>query len=213
MIESEAQARSWIEKLPEIDSLTITRLEQFEVLLREANARQNLVSSKSLDHVWVRHYVDSLQLLDDVPRGTCAWLDLGTGAGFPGLAIALARPDIRVVCVESRALRAGYLRKVIDELALQNCQIVGARLQDVVDEKFDAISARAFAPLPKLLDLSARFSTLETMWRLPKGRSAAQELAELRGWEHLFHVEQSITNPEAGVICGHLVGRDKGNWM
>jgi len=61
--------------------------------------------------------------------------------------------------------------------------------------------------LPKLLDLSARFSTIDTVWLLPKGRSAAQELSDLRGWQHSFHVEQSLTDPEAGVIVGTLAGK------
>jgi 16S rRNA (guanine527-N7)-methyltransferase len=77
----------------------------------------------------------------------------------------------------------------------------------VPDTKAAVISARAFAPLDKLLDLSARFSTSATMWLLPKGASAQHELAELRGWAHMFHVEQSLTDPAAGIIVGTLTGR------
>jgi 16S rRNA (guanine527-N7)-methyltransferase len=88
-----------------------------------------------------------------------------------------------------------------EELALENCRVEGKRLELV--EPFDAsvISARAFAPLAKLLSLSAPFSTNETRYLLPKGRSAAQELQELPAKSRrLFHVEQSLTNIEAGII-------------
>ena len=210
MIESEDQARAWVEALPECDSSMIARLERFEALLRDENDRQNLVSAKSLQHTWSRHFADSLQLLKDVPRETSGWLDLGTGAGFPGIAIAIARPDQETVCVESRALRTKFLDYIVDELELTQCRVLHCRLQDVETRPFGAISARAFAPLPKLLELSSRFSTRDTLWRLPKGRSAAQELENLRGWDHMFHVEQSLTDADSGIICGTLTGRKKG---
>lgn len=210
MIVDETQAREWIGTHDGFDPDTIGRLECFEVILRHECEKQNLVSARTLDEVWVRHFVDSLQLLRDVPRETSTWLDLGTGAGFPGVALAIARPDIAVTCVESRALRTDYLARVVGELDLENCKIVHSRLQDVKTAEYGAISARAFAPLPKLLDLSTRFSTRDTEWRLPKGRSAAQELEELRGWDHMFHVEQSLTEADAGIICGRLFGRKKG---
>jgi 16S rRNA (guanine527-N7)-methyltransferase len=210
MIETEAQARDWISAQDDIHSRTPRMLERFEEVLRAESKEQNLVSARTLDEVWVRHFADSLQLLRGVPRETSSWLDLGTGAGFPGVAIAIARPDIAVSCVESRALRTDYLSRAVAGLGLQNCTIVHSRLQDVETAKFGVISARAFAPLPKLLDLSTRFSTQDTEWRLPKGRSAAQELNELRGWEHMFHVEQSLTDADAGIICGRLIGRNKG---
>lgn len=209
MIVTEPEARDWIGE-QEFDPRTPTRLERFARLLKTENRAQNLVSARSLDDLWVRHFVDSLQLLRGVPRETSNWLDLGTGAGFPGVAIAIGRPDIEVTCVESRSLRTDYLNRIVAELELPNCTIVHSRLQDVETAKFGVISARAFAPLAKLLKLSTRFSTRDTEWRLPKGRSAAQELSELNGWEHMFHVEQSLTDENAGIICGRVLGRKKG---
>ena len=109
--------------------------------------------------------------------------------------------------VESRARRIEWLRRVCDIFSLGNARVEGIRVEALAERKFRAISARAFAPLPKLLDLSARFSTSETVWLLPKGRSARQELAELKDWNHLFHVEQSLTDADSGVIVGTLIGR------
>ncbi|WP_404482841.1 16S rRNA (guanine(527)-N(7))-methyltransferase RsmG [Novosphingobium sp. BL-52-GroH] len=176
-------------------------------MLAEENQRQNLVSAASLDQVWLRHIVDSAQLLPHVPRGTSRpWMDLGTGAGFPGLVIAALRPESEVVMVESRSRRIEWLDRARIAMGLENARVVGQRLELVESQACSVISARAFAPLEKLLTLSSRFSTSDTIWLLPKGRSASQELDDLRNWRHVFHVEQSLTDPQAGIIVGKLVG-------
>lgn len=208
IVSDESAARAWLKSLPEWTSEARERLEDLAALLTAENDVQNLVSDASLADLWVRHYADSAQLLSYVPRETSSpWLDLGTGAGFPGLVIAILRPECRVEMVESRGRRIDWLNRVCDTLGLANASVNGARLEVVETRKVRAISARAFAPLPKLLGLSARFSTEETIWLLPKGRSARQELEELQGWNHLFHVEQSLTDADSGVIVGTLQGR------
>ncbi|WP_374285294.1 16S rRNA (guanine(527)-N(7))-methyltransferase RsmG [Novosphingobium sp.] len=208
MLRDEAEARSWLAALPEWDAAAAERLELLVQLLAEENQAQNLVSAASLDEVWRRHIADSAQLLTHVPRETGSpWLDLGTGAGFPGLVIAALRPEAEVLMVESRARRIDWLERARIAMGLQNAQVIGTRLEQVPTRPVRAISARAFAPLPRLLDLSARFSTADTIWLLPKGRSAAQGLSELCGWRHMFHVEQSLTDADAGVILGTLGGK------
>jgi 16S rRNA (guanine527-N7)-methyltransferase len=208
ILTNEAEAQAWLEGLPEWDALAAERLDALIALLAEENTRQNLVSAASMAEVWRRHIADSAQLLLHVPRETSApWLDLGTGAGFPGLVIAVLRPDCEVVMVESRGRRAEWLERVCATLGLSNATVAGVRLEHLTKRQFRAISARAFAPLSKLLELSAGFSTSDTVWLLPKGRSALQELSELQGWNHLFHVEQSLTDPDSGVIVGTLAGR------
>lgn len=205
MITDEASARDWLETLPEWDETARGRIVSLASMLVEANARQNLVSAASLSEIWRRHIVDSAQLLAFVPRETHAkWLDLGTGAGFPGLVIAALRPELAMTMVESRGRRIEWLERAIAALELPNAQIIGSRLELVPTVQFGVISARAFARLPKLLDLSARFSTADTVWLLPKGRSAQQELATVPKAMHMFHVEQSLTDPAAGIIVGHL---------
>jgi 16S rRNA (guanine527-N7)-methyltransferase len=207
MIASEEGARDWLRALPECDAAAMDRLERFVALLAEENARQNLVSAASLGEVWRRHVVDSAQLLAHVPRGTSPWLDLGTGAGLPGIVIAALRPDCEVLMVESRAKRIEWLERARITLGLTQAKVLGSRLELVETRAVGVISARAFAPLDRLLTLSARFSTSDTRWLLPKGRSAQQELKNLRGWRHMFHVEQSVTEPQAGIIVGTLAGR------
>lgn len=206
MIMDEANARDWLRQLPECDDESMDRLARLVALLGEENQRQNLVSAASLSEVWQRHILDSAQLLKYVPRGTSPWLDLGTGAGFPGLVVAALRPDADVLLVETRKRRIEWLERACDALGLVRTKVIGQRLEDVPTRQIAVISARAFAPLDRLVALSARFSTRDTIWLLPKGRSAQQELQMLRGWIHTFHVEQSLTDPTAGVIAGTLQG-------
>ena len=202
MIASEEEARSFC--AARCDGDAMLRLEAFTAMLAEENARQNLVSKASLDSVWQRHMADSLQLLDHVAEGATPWLDLGTGAGMPGLVLAIARPNLRIGLVESRRKRTDWLKGVAERFGLRRCTIHADRVENVESRDFAVITARAFAPLPKLLSLSARFSTPSTIWLLPKGRSGAQELSEQpKAIRAMFHVEQSATDAEAGILVGH----------
>jgi len=204
MIADEEEARAFVAGLG--DASAIERLDRFAALLCAENERQNLVAKRSMSSLWLRHIADSAQLLAFVPRGTAGpLLDLGSGAGFPGLVVAALRPEWDVRLVESRRKRVEWLERARTELGLGACTVIGKRLELVESFPASIISARAFAPLRNLLDLSARFSTERTLWLLPKGRSAAQELAELpESKRKLFHVEQSQTDPEAGIIVGQL---------
>jgi 16S rRNA (guanine527-N7)-methyltransferase len=208
-LSDEAAARTWLQDSLGADDAAMARLERLAALLLEENERQNLVARGTLPHLWVRHIVDSAQLLR-VPRETVPdgqWLDLGTGAGFPGLVIAALEAARPVTLVDSRKLRTDWLQRAVDALELANVTVLTARVEDLPDASVSVISARAFAPLDKLLTLSARFSSPDTLWLLPKGASAQHELQMLsREWNHLFHVEQSLTDPAAGIIAGRLLG-------
>jgi 16S rRNA (guanine527-N7)-methyltransferase len=201
-LSTEAEARAFCADLT--DAAGMERLDRLAAMVLRENARQNLIAKASEDAIWRRHLADSAQLLRLVPRETAGlWLDLGTGAGFPGLVIAALRPQWEVVLVESRRKRIDWLAAAATALNLEHCRINGKRLEHVESFAAAVISARAFAPLHKLLGLSARFSTQDTLWLLPKGRSAMQELASLpRQAARLFHVEQSVTDGEAGIVTG-----------
>jgi 16S rRNA (guanine527-N7)-methyltransferase len=197
----EAEAKGYCAALTDAEGMA--RLERLAELLIAENSQQNLIPKPSESALWRRHLADSAQLLTFVPRETASLLDLGTGAGFPGLVLAALRPDMPCVLVESRRRRAEWLVRAAAELGLENCRIEGRRLETVPSFPAGAISARAFAPLPKLLALSARFSTRDTVWLLPKGRSAGQEGRRLPApIARMFHVKQSATDPEAGILVG-----------
>jgi 16S rRNA (guanine527-N7)-methyltransferase len=187
---------------------TIERLEAFIAVLREENQRQNLVSAASLDTIWQRHILDSAQLVRFAPHNAGTWLDLGTGAGFPGLLVPLFHPS-EATLVESRRLRAEFLRTAASILGVAaRVEIVCDRLEKMPSRPFDVISARAFAPLPRLLTVAERFSTSETVWILPKGRNAKSELAEARSsWQGDFRLEPSLTDADAQIIVASRVRR------
>lgn len=205
MIQSEEQARNFVAGVA--DPAAFERLERFADLLIEENQRQNLISKASEAHIWQRHIADSAQLLNHVPGETLdhtrgePWLDLGTGAGLPGLVIAAILPDFPVRLVESRARRVEFLQDCVNELGLGRCEVLHDRLERIEPFPASVISARAFAPLDKLLRLSSPFSTRRTRYLLPKGRSAAHELEQQKpSIRKMFHVEQSLTDRDAGII-------------
>lgn len=209
VLTTEAEAIEWLRAVLGIDAAAMDRITQLVALLLAENERQNLVARGTLPHLWVRHIVDSAQLLcvsrETVPAGP--WLDLGTGAGFPGLVIAALQPDRPVTLVDSRRLRTEWLQRAADALGLASVRVILSRVEDLECGPQAVISARAVAPLAKLLSLSARFSTPDTLWLLPKGAGAVQELQTLpESWNHMFHVEQSLTDAAAGIITGRLRG-------
>jgi 16S rRNA (guanine527-N7)-methyltransferase len=203
----EAEAKAWLD----VPRGTMERLEGFINLLREQNARQNLVSRASLDYVWSRHVVDSAQILRFAPADVQNWLDLGTGAGFPGLIVALLHRS-KVTLIESRRLRADFLHRAALALGIEDkVEIVCGKAEALAPRPFDVISARAFAPLDRLLALGAPFSTLGTRWLLPKGRSAKSELeAAQASWQGDFRLEPSVTDPDARIIVAERVRRKAG---
>jgi 16S rRNA (guanine527-N7)-methyltransferase len=179
---------------------TLERMAAFVELLVRENELQNLVSRGTLVDVWARHIYDSAQLLRFSPTGG-TWLDLGTGAGFPGLVVA-ALWDGTVTLVESRKLRVEFLQSGAQVLGVSDrVEVLCAKIEAVPARPFDVISARAFAPLDKLLRLGLPFSTEKTVWILPKGRHAQSELDAVESsWQGAFRIEPSLTDAEAGII-------------
>lgn len=204
MIDSEDSARHWVSRLPGVSRETIDALDRLAVFITEEARHQNLVSAATLPLMWQRHIADSAQLLQFAdPQAGEHWMDLGSGAGFPGLVIALLAP-CHVTLVESRGLRIAYLEKAIERFGLgERVKVAGMALDKVPGFAADYISARAFAPLPRLLEGAGRFSTEKTRWLLPKGRNARAELESVTpAWQHVFHVEQSLTDADAAILVG-----------
>ncbi len=204
----EATARTWLVETLDVSRETMARIEAFGALLRGENERQNLVSAATLDNFWSRHMVDSAQLLRFAADGR-PWLDLGSGAGFPGLVVAALR-DGPVTLIESRRLRVEFLRRAAETLGVAP-EIIQATAERVPTRTFAVISARAFAPLPRLLEIAHRFSTEKTLWLLPKGRGAKSELEAVRdAWQGDFRLEPSLTDADAQIIVASGVRRREG---
>ena len=192
-----------IERLADVAQRNVSRetfekLEAYAALLREESAHQSLISTSTLEALWDRHILDSAQLLRFEPRPGAAWADIGSGAGLPGIVVACF-VDGPVTLIEPRRLRAEFLHKVAESLKL-NVSVLAVKAERA-GGKYDVITARAVAKLSELLKISAHLSTRNTVWALPKGRSALGELAEARkAWQGMFHVEQSVTDDDSSII-------------
>jgi 16S rRNA (guanine527-N7)-methyltransferase len=177
---------------------TLDRLGLYEAMVRDEAERQNLVSRGTLDDFWERHIADSAQLVRYERAGGASWVDIGSGAGLPGIVIACL-VEGPVSLVEPRRLRADFLHKVVGALGL-SAQVLGINASRATGS-FDVITARAVAPLTEMLKLSLHLSTRITTWVLPKGRNAETEVAQVqRSWQGKFHVERSVTDAESGIV-------------
>lgn len=200
---TEDEACAWA--AARFDSAALVRLDRLATIVVQESYRQNLIARSTLEAMWARHIVDSLQLVALGPEGV--WIDVGTGAGFPGLAVAAVEPDRPMILVEPRRLRADYLRNAAADLGLANVSVVTAKVEAVRD-KAKVISARAVSRIAALFASAAQCANNETVWLLPKGRNADEEVAEARRtWHGVFHVEQSITSPDSAIVVARGVRR------
>ena len=182
---------------------TVDRLREYQELVAAENGRQNLVSRGTIESFWDRHVLDSAQLVRFEPRPGASWIDLGSGAGLPGVVVACL-VEGPVTLVEPRALRSDFLRRVVERLEL-NAEVVQSKAESVTG-RFDVVTARAVAPLAKLLHLSQSFSTTNTLHLFPRGKSARIELAEAqREWQGEFHVEPSMTDVDSLIVLARNV--------
>ena len=203
--EDRSRATTWLRQNFEVDGGTLQQLEQFVEMLLEEAERQNLIALATQPIIWTRHILDSAQLLRHVPRETpLRWIDLGSGAGLPGLINAIIAPGNHFTLVERRPLRTAWLERAAETLGLGNVEVFTGPASAVPEQHFDVITARAFAPLTKLFQTAERFASGKTLWVLPKGRSASEELDAIAAWQGVFHVEPSITDDESGIIVGRL---------
>jgi 16S rRNA (guanine527-N7)-methyltransferase len=172
-------------------------------MLEEEAARQNLISASTMKSLWTRHILDSAQLVRFEPRAGASWVDIGSGAGLPGIVIACIVTG-PVTLVEPRRLRAEFLHRVCDSLELRTRVVLGKA--ERTSGKYDVITARAVGPLTSVLGISQHLSTKNTVWALPKGRTAVEELAEARrAWQGVFHVEQSFTDADSKIVVARGV--------
>ena len=206
---TEDQAREWLRASFDVSDEKWEQLEAFVEFLRREALSQNLIAASTTECIWSRHVVDSAQLLKLLPDGlehNASWIDLGSGAGFPGIVAAILS-DYQITLVESRNRRIDYLQRTIEMLDMESrIKLAGVSLERLETAPFSIISARAFAPLPRLFELAARFSTDKTNWLLPKGRNAVKEWEEVQSvWAGNFRIEPSVTDADSGILVGQLL--------
>jgi 16S rRNA (guanine527-N7)-methyltransferase len=176
-------------------------LERLRLLLADWNERMNLVGAATMDDYWRRHALDSAQLLAAAPDGE-TWADLGAGAGFPGVVLAIllkGTAGARVHLVESMAKKCRFLSEAVAQLELP-AQVHNARAEDL-KLKVDVVTARAVAPLTRLLGYAAPYFARGALGLFLKGQDAQAEIAEARGaWRFDVDVSPSLSDPRGRIL-------------
>lgn len=179
------------------------KLKSYLALLEKWQPKINLISNKTLDDAWDRHFLDSQQIAGYLPENTKNLFDLGSGAGFPGLVLAMMRPDINVSLVESDQKKCSFLKTVSRETETR-VSIYNERIESVSHEtKPDVITARALASLDKLFEYCAKWieANPEITLIFPKGENSAEELAVLeQKWRYGLRTYPSKTDENAKIL-------------
>jgi 16S rRNA (guanine527-N7)-methyltransferase len=185
---------------------TIHRLTRYADLLAHWQKSINLVAPSTLTEVWSRHFADSAQLRSLVPDARL-WLDLGSGAGFPGLVVAVLQaqlPDFRMHMVESNAKKCAFLAEVARATETP-VDIHAMRIEQLAERaqslRPDVVSARALAPLPRLLELAEPYFGEGTRGLFLKGRETEAEIeAAQAGWTFDVRLHPSLTAKDARIV-------------
>ena len=182
---------------------TLSRLKAFVGLLDDWNARHNLVSARSMEDVWRRHVWDSAQLAVYIPAEAKSLVDLGSGAGFPGVVLAelmRGRAGFRTALYESTAKKCAFLKAAAERLGL-NVEVRNARMEAAAKERFDVVSARACAPLDRLLGYAQHFAGPNTVCLFLKGQNVEAELTQARkSWKLKALRHQSRSDPTGTIL-------------
>jgi 16S rRNA (guanine527-N7)-methyltransferase len=180
---------------------TEDRLRLYSDLVRKWSPRINLVARSTLDDLWQRHILDSVQVYSAAERTAGKWVDMGSGAGFPGAVVAILAaaeaPAIKVTLVESDQRKATFLRAVSRETFCP-FDVVSERIEQMPPAEADILSARALAPMSRLLEFTARHLRASGVALYPKGATHEAEMIEARQqWRFEQECIQSRTDPKA----------------
>lgn len=183
---------------------TIAELEAFAELIKKWTPKINLIARGTIDDIWERHVVDSVQLYKFAPAKFMKWVDLGSGGGFPGIVMAIIakseQPLASFTLVESDQRKATFLRTAARELKLP-VEVIAQRIEAVPPLGADVVSARALAALSGLLPLTLRHLGGEAVALFHKGRQSRQEVAEAeKNWSFDLEDYPSITDPDARIL-------------
>ena len=180
---------------------TLARLKAYAGLLTDWNSRHNLVSARSLEDLWRRHFWDSAQLAPLIPSDSKSLADLGSGAGFPGLVLAeLLRGRVRATLFEATSKKCEFLKAAAQRMELP-VFVENRRMEEAAPHRFDVITARACAPLPKLLAYAQYFSGPNSVCLFLKGQNVGAELTEAhKSWRMKVRQIPSLTDPSGMIL-------------
>ncbi len=183
---------------------TMDRLQAYAALLVKWNPKINLVAKSTIPDVWHRHMADSAQLWSLAPQGVKTWMDIGSGAGFPGLVIgaiaAEKAPDLAVTLVESDRRKAIFLQSAAREMGI-TVKVVAKRIEHLEPQNADILSARALSSLPQLLEFATKHRKPDGVCLFPKGARVDSELTEASScWHMAYETFPSMTDPDAVIL-------------
>jgi len=190
-------------RLTGVSRETLERVDAYLAVLDEWRTRINLIGPSEGRHIWRRHVLDSLQLAPLIPSEILALADIGSGAGFPGVLLACdlaGRSDAMVYLVEKSVRKSEFLEAAVQRLGL-TAVVLNQRIEDPAPRKVDILTARALAPLPKLLAMSKGWLGHEGRALFPKGRDAEAELTQARSdWSFQVETRPSLSSPDGQVL-------------
>lgn len=183
---------------------TIDELKKYEALVLEWNNKFNLISKSSVQYIWNRHILDSLQLCQFVKNTDKVMFDFGSGAGFPAIVLSIVSkqlfPDLKIYLIESISKKAMFLNFVKDSLNL-NIEVINDRIENIKARNVDLISSRAMASLDKLMDYSKPFCGKNTRLVFPKGEKYQEEIGiSQKKWLFDIDIIQSITDDSGKIL-------------
>lgn len=198
---------------PELENVsreTLEGLRCYAALLVKWQVRINLIGPTTVDDLWIRHIADSLQLLPLTPAAAKIWVDLGSGAGLPGLVLAIALKGSTGVAVhlyESDQRKAAFLREAA-RITGAPAEIHAERIEAAAPLPADVVTARALAPLDRLLELASPFWGPQTVGLFPKGRNAPAECeAASKRWRFTYHLAASQTDSSGNIVVLRSLSR------
>ena len=181
---------------------TLCRLKTYQQLLEIWQKKLNLISSSSLPHAWDRHFLDSYQLLIHLPPEPLSLMDLGSGAGFPGLVLAILRAEnLSVTLVESDFKKCIFLENVSRE-TFSPVTVLRSRIESLDNSlKADVITARGLAPLPQLLDYAFPLMTEKSVGLFLKGKDVEKEIEDAqKKWNFDLELYPSLTDSGGRIL-------------
>ena len=187
-------------KITNVSYETIVKLNKYLILLKNSQLKFNLVSNKSLEDIWNRHFLDSFQILKFIGNNK-RMLDFGSGAGFPGMVCGICSTNY-VYLVDSNKKKISFLKKIKKKLNLKNVFVYHTRIENFrTKEKFDVICSRAVSSLENLLSYTIDFSNPNTRFIFLKGKKVDKEIIfSKKKWSYNLKQETSITNKEGKIL-------------
>lgn len=183
---------------------TFEKLKTYECLLKEWQTKFNLVSNSTLENAWERHFLDSVQLFKLIPQTAKTLMDFGSGAGFPGMVIAIMAnaktPYLKVSLVESTTKKTLYLKEVKKQVGVE-VEIINERIEKIKPQIVDVITSRAMTSLDALLQYALPFCGKKTVCIFPKGKKYAEELQEAqKKWCFNYQIVDSEQSDEGKIL-------------